>query len=202
MGYQTFSSYDGSVTGKFKPKAKRYDGVEYSPDVPDDVIVGSPGGVSSVHHHWTHGFYGAGASSSDVFGNQGRAYIRGEHGNIYRPGRGAGTPNAPDANFTTESNVEMLEQADTAVEHFTPPMEVETTVPTMGGDEGMKWLMIFVLALIAFVAFQFFARGGRMALQEKVFGGKISWQHSLIIAIVASVLFGLTFYASRGMTLE
>ncbi len=202
MGYQTFGQYTGSMTpAKYSPR-QVYTGLEYSKDLPDDIIVGSPGGVSSTHHHPTGGFYGQGGSRSDVFARQGNPYEAGEYGNLYRKGHRAGV----DEDYLRENNpkdYEMMGSADTT-EGFQTPVEMLDELPPVktGGDEGMKWLLIFVLVLVAFISFQFFTRGGRMAMSKYLFDGKISWQHSIIIAIVLAVIFGLLFYLTRGSVLS
>jgi len=63
--------------------------MEYDYEVPDNIVVSSPGGVSSVQHHWTKGFYGNGASTYDVYAGEGNAYPYGELGNLYQQGQNA-----------------------------------------------------------------------------------------------------------------
>lgn len=82
--YQSLQSYNGSLYGE-----PRYQGLEYDWEVPDNQIVASPGGTSSVHHHWTKGFYGAGNQSADWYAGQGDRYISGEYGNMYQSGQTA-----------------------------------------------------------------------------------------------------------------
>lgn len=84
MAYQNLTRFDGSMYGQ-----PAYGGLEYDWEVPDNLIVGSPGGVSSQHHHYTKGFYGKGNSSSDIYGGQGERYISGEYGNLYEEGQSA-----------------------------------------------------------------------------------------------------------------
>ena len=66
INYQTLSKYSGSLYGR-----PEYDGIEYDWEVPDNLVVGSPGGVSSIHHHYTKGFNGRGNTSSDIYAGQG-----------------------------------------------------------------------------------------------------------------------------------
>jgi hypothetical protein len=82
--YQSIRDYNGSMYGE--PK---YNSIEYDWEVPDNMIVASPGGVSSVHHHWTKGFYGKGNLSGDIYAGQGDRYISGEYGNMYQSGHTA-----------------------------------------------------------------------------------------------------------------
>jgi hypothetical protein len=81
MSYQNLTKFDGSMYGR-----DSYGGLEYDWEVPNNLIIGSPGGVSSQHHHYTKGFYGKGNTSSDIYGGQGERYISGEYGNLYSEG--------------------------------------------------------------------------------------------------------------------
>lgn len=85
MSYQKFQNYNGSLYGNFP----EYEGIEYDWEVPNKSVVSSPGGVSSVQHHWTKGFYGKGNTSSDIYAGQGDRYISGEYGNMYQAGQTA-----------------------------------------------------------------------------------------------------------------
>jgi hypothetical protein len=99
MNYQKIGNYSGNLYGE-----PTYQGIEYDWEVPDNLVVGSPGGVSSIHHHWTHGFNGRGNTSSDIYAGQGPRYNSGVYGNLYQPGQEAGQsmgyyPAAPDYKF-------------------------------------------------------------------------------------------------------
>lgn len=80
--YQNLKTYNGSLYGE----PPEYRGIEYDWEVPDNMVVASPGGVSSVQHHWTKGFYGRGVMSSDWYAGQGDRYISAEYGNLYQSG--------------------------------------------------------------------------------------------------------------------
>lgn len=82
--YQQVQKYSGSLYG-----TPRYQGIEYDWEVPDNIVVGSPGGVSTVHHHYTKGFYGRGETSSDVYAGQDQRYNAGPYGNLYQSGQTA-----------------------------------------------------------------------------------------------------------------
>lgn len=82
--YQTLQRYRGSLYG-----APQYTGMEYDYEVPDNIVVSSPGGVSDIQHHWTHGMYGNGATTYDVYAGEGNAYPYGELGNLYQQGQNA-----------------------------------------------------------------------------------------------------------------
>jgi hypothetical protein len=97
--YQTLSNYSGSLYGH-----PQYNGIEYDWEVPDNLVVGSPGGVSTIHHHYTKGFDGRGNTSSDIYAGQADRYISGIYGNLYQTGQEAGQnmgyyPAAPDYQY-------------------------------------------------------------------------------------------------------
>jgi len=48
-----------------------------------DMLVSSPGGLSSTYHHWTRGFYGFGNSQVDKIDELGNKFVTGEYGNMY-----------------------------------------------------------------------------------------------------------------------
>lgn len=84
MSYQRLDKYQGSLQGR-----PHYLGVEYDYEVPDNIVIASPGGVSNIHHHYTKGMYGDGATQSDIYGGEGFRYPYGEHGNLYQTGHNA-----------------------------------------------------------------------------------------------------------------
>ena len=90
--YQVLNSQDSPVYG-----IPEYDGLEYDYEVPNQMVVESPGGTSSTHHHWTKGFYGTGGSSWDVFGNEPPATVYGNTGSLYAAGPTASQVWAPGA---------------------------------------------------------------------------------------------------------
>jgi len=82
--YQNLKTYAGSLYGE-----PRYQGIEYDWEVPENLVIGSPGGVDSTRHHWTKGFYGR-DTSSDVYAGQGNRYISGNYGSLYNTGQSGG----------------------------------------------------------------------------------------------------------------
>ena len=82
--YQNLSAYAGSLYGE-----PRYQGVEYDWEVPENLVIGSPGGVDSTRHHWTKGFYGR-DTSSDIYAGQGDRYVSGVYGSLYDTGQSGG----------------------------------------------------------------------------------------------------------------
>ena len=55
-------------------------------DVPEGMVIESPGGTSAIHHHWTGGFYGAGGVSPGVYGNSLPSEVYGQMGGMYAKG--------------------------------------------------------------------------------------------------------------------
>jgi len=97
--YKSIDDYSGSLYGRVQE-----DGIEYDWEVPDNLVIGTPGGVSTIHHHYTKGFDGRGNTSSDIYGGQGDRYISGMYGNLYESGQTAPQelgyyPKAPDTKF-------------------------------------------------------------------------------------------------------
>lgn len=84
--YQSLTTYKGDLYGDMKPS---YQGIEYDYEVPDNLILASPGGISSVSGHYTKGFYGRGNTSSDIYAGQGQTYISGQYGSLYESGHSA-----------------------------------------------------------------------------------------------------------------
>lgn len=122
--YQNLNTYDGSL---YQQHANSYnnttfdgnrqnpfagtnfdkgadDGIEYDYEIHDGSVVSSPGGVSTTNHHYTHGLYGRGNTSSDVYAGQSYRYISGAYGNLYDTGATSTDqlgyyPSAPDNQY-------------------------------------------------------------------------------------------------------
>jgi len=95
--HQKLDSYKGDMYG-----TPKYSGLEYDYEVPENIVVASPGGTSSIHHHWTKGFDGRGNSSSDIYAGQGPQYISEQYGSMYQQGHTASEkyyPAPPDYEF-------------------------------------------------------------------------------------------------------
>ncbi len=196
-----------------------YGGMEYDYEVPDDIVAESPGGVSSTHHHWTGGAYGAGVATSDVYGHMAPAHIYGDVGSLYHAGPtatrtvphgyGADFPpvfggNQPPPAPPTETpaaapgldNIELLEPAREGFEKAS-----QGTGPTLEGLERelVSW-KAFVVYLLAFVAFSFWAFTAIEFISQKVHKNrKIPWptlvmySFGLTLALmIASWLTGFT----------
>lgn len=83
-GYQHLQKYKGSLYGNLN-----YSGIEYDFEVPDNVVIASPGGVSAIHHHYTKGLYSPAVSNQDIYAGEGVAHPYGEYGNLYQTGPSA-----------------------------------------------------------------------------------------------------------------
>jgi hypothetical protein len=118
--YQNMNNYSGSLYG-----TPKYDGISYDWEVPDNLVIASPGGVSSVHHHWTRGFDGIGNTSSDIYAGQGQRYNAGTFGNLYQTGHKAGQamgyyPAAPDHKFWDNQTPQQFSYTHSGEESYQP----------------------------------------------------------------------------------
>jgi hypothetical protein len=74
------------IIGKPFVGKPEYSGIEYHPDVPGHLIVDSPGGVSGVYHHWSHGLYSGFSETHGIHSFNLPKYVYGEYGNLYDVG--------------------------------------------------------------------------------------------------------------------
>jgi hypothetical protein len=136
MTYQNLQNYRGSLYG-----SPQYLGIEYDPEVPDNMVISSPGGVASTMHDWTKGFYGYGGSSWDFYAGQGQRYPHAEHANLYQYGQNAPHhmgyyTKPPDAMFTQNMYREnpMFNRGDDRDNfQYIPQHDLPSTPPTSGG---------------------------------------------------------------------
>lgn len=89
-----------------------FTGIEYDPRIPNNMVVASPGGVSTIYNHYTHGMYGNGDLTKDVYGWQGMRNITGPYNNMYSMGLDASS------NTGTKGNLMYPPSIDT---NFRPP---------------------------------------------------------------------------------
>lgn len=85
-------------------QAPSFTGIDYDPTIPNNMIVATPGGVSTTYNHYTHGMYGMGDLTSDIYGWQGYRNISGPYNNMYTQGYDGATasgmyPPSRDPNF-------------------------------------------------------------------------------------------------------
>lgn len=136
--YQQLSKYSGSLYGR-----PQYDGIEYDWEVPDNLIVGSPGGVSTIHHHYTKGFDGRGNTSSDVYAGQGQRYNAGVYGNMYQIGQEAGQnmgyyPAAPDYQFWQNQEPSQFSYTHSEAATWVPNMRIYGQPGAYQGAPGVQ----------------------------------------------------------------
>nr|QBK86549.1 MAG: uncharacterized protein LCMAC102_03440 [Marseillevirus LCMAC102] len=122
--YQTLEKYSGSLYGR-----PQYEGIEYDWEVPDNLVVGSPGGVDTIHHHYTKGFNGRGNTSSDVYAGQGQRYNAGVFGSLYQTGQEAGQsmgyyPAAPDYQFWQNQEPQQYAYSHGEASTWAPSMKI------------------------------------------------------------------------------
>lgn len=98
--YQNLSKVNGSLYGDGMYGPVRSNGISYDFEVPDNLVVASPGGVSTVHHHYTKGFNGRGNFSTDIYAGEGEQYIASVYGNLYGQGQEAGNALGMYSNLT------------------------------------------------------------------------------------------------------
>lgn len=136
--HQRLGTYEGSLYG-----APRYepDGIGYDFEVPDNLVVASPGGVSTVHHHWTKGFYGRGNTSSDIYGGQGQRYISGNYGSLYQSGQSAAQdmgmyPEGKDYRYWLNGQPQQYSQTEGIESVWSPNMKMYTPQSMTPADAG------------------------------------------------------------------
>lgn len=123
MNYQNLNNYTGELYGQ-----PQYKNAEYDWEVADNLLVGSPGGVSTIHHHYTKGFNGRGNTSSDVYAGQGQRYLSGEYGSLYQTGQTASQaqgyyPAAPDYQFWQNQTPQQYDYDQSVSNMWDPSMK-------------------------------------------------------------------------------
>ncbi len=127
--YQSLSSYNDALGG-----TPKYNGAEYDWEVPDNQVISSPGGISSIHHHPTKGFYGRGNTSGDIYAGQGQRYNSGLYGNLYQEGQMSSEtlgmyPKPPDYRYWENQQSQMSQYP-----HVNPPIQITETQMKMYGN--------------------------------------------------------------------
>lgn len=203
MAYQNFQTYNGSLYG-----TPQYKGIEYDWEVPDNLVVSSPGGVSTTHHHYTKGMYGNGASSWDVYGGEAKRYPYAEHGGLYNVGNNAPekmheysmkpfdmmyTQNQSSAQIDNFTNLDKT----TPIEYISPPDtndSKELTPLTQTVKVPNPWF-VFVVVLFAYMAISFWGGAGQSFLYTK-FNKGIEPGY-IWLGIYAIIFTGLTFFLTN-----
>jgi hypothetical protein len=196
--YQGITDYAGSLYGR-----TTYQGIEYDPEVPDNVVMTSPGGLDSTHHHYSKGFYGYGGSGTDKYAGQGYRYPAAEFGNLYSTGQGASTQwgmyaqDPPDYNYVQNMSAPASQrrmEGAKGVEHFTDidmgtdPSKDEVSTPTdsllsnTAPRKKISPLFLLVTIALSWVAMEYFTRATDELISTKILKGrKIDWKINLII---------------------
>jgi hypothetical protein len=132
INYQQLDRYKGSLYGSLQ-----YNGIEYDFEVSDNQVVGSPGGLSSTHHHYTKGMYSPEVSYSDIYGGTAPAYPYGEFGNLYQTGQSSpyymGVFQQPRERMFTQNG------GMTRIDNFAPGME-KGIAPSSNGGGSMEMI--------------------------------------------------------------
>jgi len=139
VNYQQLDRYKGSLYGSIQ-----YNGLEYDFETPDNQVIGSPGGTSAIHHHYTKGMYSPQSSYSDIYGGEPPAYVYGELGGMYQVGHSApyymGQYQQPRDKMYTQNQgtlrrdnfVPGMENDQTPVELIPPPDSSSMINPSTG----------------------------------------------------------------------
>lgn len=198
-------------------------GIQYDWEVPNNLVVSSPGGVSGIQHHWTKGFYGSGNTSSDIYAGQGYRYGKEQvYGDMYGSGFGGidQTNNyfpPPDIAWWNNQPLQQNSYSSTEIPTFQPPQTKESFVMTDSLDDGIEYLddsndkiktraelsvkssyspwLLFLLFVFAFIAFDFWAETGRLFINDHLRAGKkITWKSTLSYAVLITIIFALLLW--------
>jgi hypothetical protein len=184
----------------------QYLGQEYDKNIPDDMLVGSPGGTASTFSHWTKGFYGTPSSSWDFYAGQGQAYPYGLRGNLYDYGQTAiydmGYYNSPpDPIYSGNNSVPVNDIAQRENYEYNSGIEEIKTTPINEildvkdskkcPNVGLKInpVVLFVLFIVAYIAMDFWSSAGQLFIQERFNqGNPLSWKSLLAYGFAATIL--------------
>ena len=206
-GYQSLQKYQGNMYG-----TPTWNGIEYDWEVPDNMVIASPGGVSSTQHHYTKGFYGEGGSSWDNYGGEAARYVSGTRGNLYQMGQtsteqqGIFTSPIPDPPDTATQSSPPIRDAfqytmsipgqhpqgpprpgGSSTEFIPPPDTLETTPAKL--KFSLNPFLLFVVLLILYLVYDYFSSGVENLVQVKFYGGRpFTWKQYFIFGVVFLVL--------------
>lgn len=194
MSYQRLDGYSGSLTG-----TPHFSGMEFDFEVPDNILVSSPGGVSATHHHFPGSMYSQNASSWDIYAGEEKRYPYGEHGNVYGVGHTAAqhlneyalpvldpmyTQNQSSyhvENFQGMSSSKggAIGQTPVDIEFLAPPDTEEVTKDLKSDFKKLShaisfpnpWVLL-LLFVVAYIAMDFWVNAGEALLFDKFHGGK------------------------------
>lgn len=215
INYQKLDRYKGSLYGSV-----RYNGLEYDWETPDNQVIGSPGGVSGIHHHYTKGMYSQASSHSDIYGGEPPAYPYGEYGNLYQAGHSApyymGAFQQPreqrsqDGRDHFAPGMEEKKTSDLSMELIPPPdtTSVVDISPDKMSNEHFQgnakpkritiipnaWAIFFLLFLL-WTALAFLTYSGEKFIRSTFHGGKeLNWKWYLFYAIIFTIIFAITSF--------
>ena len=191
-----------SLDQRYSKGVPKFAGYEYSPDIPSQMVMGSPGGVSAIHHHWSHGLYSYAGGTKGIHGGDLPRYPSGVYGNIYDGGvssmdaYGMAHPEMENltANMTTGNIRENYTKDD--------PLTTKINLDGMGinidhkKEMGFKNILyILLLSILLAVTYFYWAHGlneyisqyMKMNANSKIFMAIVG---TLIICIIISI-FGI-----------
>jgi hypothetical protein len=209
MNYQHLGKYKGSMYGQ-----PLYTGIEFSNEVPDNMVMSSPGGLASTYHHPTKGFYGDGSGSRwDFYAGEGLNYPYAEFGNLYQQGQSAAQHMGyyvppPDTMYTQNESTSPPEfKGENAKKHrekFTTSKDIipqtivddviKDTIPSLS----INYYALFFLVILAFIALYFWSLAGKKIIQDYIFKNKGGWRQWLATAIVFTILLAISIYNING----
>ena len=213
-GHQRLREYSGGLYG-----SPYWKGIEYDWEVPDNMVVGSPGGVSGIQHHWTKGMYSNESSTWDVYAGEGDRYVYGEFGNLYQVGQNAAQQNhqygpAPDVMFTQN-------QSTAHVDNFTPvDLQGEAPPVPQGAPSGVEMLpssdtdesvpvnadkrrvmvlnpiLLFLLFAAVYFALDLWGQAGESFISSYFHKGRaLSWKWLLFYAVIFTLVVFVLAYS-------
>ena len=208
MSYQQLTQYKGSLTGY-----PHYSGIEFDFEVPDNTVVASPGGVSAIQHHPSHGMYSESSSYWDLYGGESKLYPYAEHGNVYNTGHssaehlGEYAQYPPDPMYTQNQSSPHIDnfkaipgtigETPVNIEYLAPPDSGEVKSVSAAVRSDFKKLshnihlpnpwLIFFLFILAYFAMDFWVNAGETLLIDKFHGGKpLPWYWLAFYAAIAT----------------
>jgi hypothetical protein len=174
-----------------------YDGLEYDWEVPNNGLIGSPGGTAATFSHYTKGFYGTPSARSDIFAGQGLRYPYGERGNIYE-----GSPSAYPQNEVQPDQIFMPNNSTPPIiESYKPlpdPVELDIVAPTDKVKITINPWMMMLIFLLAYLAFDMFTNSAELFISQKFHGtDSLTWkQYSLYGVAVLVIMFMIAYFTN------
>jgi hypothetical protein len=195
--HQQLRQYNGGLYG-----TPSYGGLEYDFEVPDNMIVSSPGGVSAIQHHYTKGMYSDASSTWDVYAGDGDRYPYGPLGNLYQVGQSSAQQNhqygpAPDMMYTqNQSSAHRDNFTATDVGNsieLLPPSDTEDVTPVSTTDKKkivlLNPVVIFLIFAVVYMALDLWIRAGESFLASYFHKGReLSYKWLFFYAALFTVI--------------